>query len=262
MISETIQAMVSSISFEADISVLQRELPDWAARRVPSITRNALNDTVEEARFAEIDKIRGVFDRPTPFTQRAPLYRKATKDNLVAEVYVRDTPSGGSRPPSKFLGPEVRGGPRQHKAFELALIRAGIMRSDEFALPAIGQRRDAYGNLPGSLIVQILSQLRAMSEVGYLANRTAKSAARAKRKGTSRFFVPQSSRGELGIGRLPRGIYTRDGNRIRGVLMFVGRPTYRKRYDFGQASIAKASRVFEPYWMRHFYAELAKRTGR
>lgn len=252
----------ASIQFIPDISSIQKELPVWAAVRVPSITRNALNDTVEEARFAEVDKIRGVFDRPTPFTQRAPLYRKATKDYLVAEVYIRDDPNGSGRAPTKYLLPQVAGGGRQHKAFELALIRAGIMRADEFAIPAIGQQRDAYGNLPGSLIVRILSQLKAMSEVGYLANRTARSAKRNARRVTMRYFVPSGSRQERGIGRLPRGVYERRGTTIRGVLMFVARPAYRKRYDFGQATMAKVNRVFEPYWLRHFYAELAKQTGR
>ncbi len=251
----------ASLQFTADIASIQRELPAWAAVRVPSITRNALNDTVEEARFAEIDKIRGVFDRPTPFTQRAPLYRRATSSVLVAEVYIRDEPGAG-RAPTKYLLPQVAGGNRQHKAFELALIRAGVMRPDEFAIPAIGQQRDGYGNLPGTLIVRILSQLKAFSEVGYLANRTARSAKRNAKRVTMRYFVPSGARQERGIGRLPRGIYERKGNSIRGVLMFVARPRYRKRYDFGQATMAKVNRVFEPYWTRHFYAELAKHTGR
>ncbi len=78
----------------------------------------------------------------------------------------------------------------------------------------------------------------------------------------AQYFVPSAGGKQVrGLGRLPRGIYERRGNTIRGVLMFVGRPRYRKRYDFGQATMAKASRVFEPHWVRHFYAELAKQTG-
>lgn len=250
---------VLSLSFEADIAELAADLPVWASQRIPSITRNALNDAVEEARFAEVGKIRGVFDRPAPLTQKAPLYRKATRDHLVAEVYIRDDMAKGA-PPAKYLQPQVEGGQRRAKGFELALRRIGVMRGDEYAVPAIGMNRDAYGNLPGSLLVRILSQLRAFSEVGHMMNETARSRKR-KGKGSARYFVPSGFRAEKGIGHLPRGVYERQGNRIRAVMIFVsGAPSYRRRYDFGQAAIAKAERVFAPYWQRHFYAELAKRT--
>ena len=248
-----------SLSFEADIAALAADLPVWAAQRIPSITRNALNDAAEEARFAEMDKIRGVFDRPTPFTAKSPLWRKATKDHLVAEVFIRDEASKGT-PPAKYLQPQVEGGVRRAKAFELALRRIGVMRGDEYAVPAIGMNRDAYGNLPGPLLVRILSQLRAFNWAGYSANETARSRKR-KKAGSARYFVPSGFRAEAGIGRLPRGVYERQGNRIRAVMIFVsGAPSYRRRYDFGQAAIVKVERVFAPYWQRHFYAELAKRT--
>ena len=248
-----------SLSFEADIRQLEIDMPDWARNRIPSITRNALNDTADDARFAEIEKIRGVFDRPTLFIQRSPRYRKASREHLSAEVYIDD---GGSISPTKILDAEVGGGPRRPKRFELALRRSGIMRPDEFAIPAIGQQRDAFGNLPGPLIVRILSQLKAFAEVGYLANRTARSKARNAKRATVEYFVPSGARAERGIGRLPRGIYERRGKRIRAVMIFVsGSPRYGKRYDFGQASIAKAQRVFPAYWQRYFYAELAKRTA-
>lgn len=250
-----------SISFEADIAELAADLPAWATRRIPSITRNALNDAAEEARHAEAGKIRGVFDRPTPLTQKAALFRRATKDHLVAEVFIRDEAAKGTSP-AKYLRPQVEGGPRAPKRFEMALRRIGVMRADEYAVPAIGMQRDAYGNLPGALYVRILSQLHAFGEQGYKANETAKSRKRNLKLGNARYFVPSGHRAEKGIGRLPRGIYERQGNRIRGVVMFVAAPSYRRRYDFGQAAIAKVGRVFAPYWQRHFYAELAKRSTR
>jgi hypothetical protein len=251
-----------SVSFDVDIGSIRKEMPDWAERRIPSITRNALNDTVEDARFAEQEKIRGIFDRPTPLTQRAPLFRRATKENLTAWVFIRDEATKGTAP-SKYLQPQVAGGPRGAKRFEKALRAIGVLGPSEFAVPAAGYPRDAYGNLPGSLLVRILSQLRAFTEVGHAANETGTSRRRNRKRVQSRYFVPSSTgRQERGIGRLPRGVYERTGNRIRAVLIFVeGAPHYRKRYDFGQAAKAKAERVFWPYWQRYFYAELRKHTG-
>jgi len=250
-----------TISFAADISSLQREMPIWAQQRIPSITRNALNSTAEDAVHAEIDKIRGVFDRPTPFTERSvvfPRNLRATKDHLEAKIMLRDEASGGV-PPSKYLFQQVYGGARRPKSFELALRRAGVMRPDEFALPAIGFRRNAYGNMPGPTIVAILSQLKAFSEVGFKMNETAKSKRRkmveraGKRKG--RYFVPDEG------SKLRRGVYERVGKRIKAVLIFVRQPTYRARFDFGQATEAKARRVFAAYWQREFYREMQKATS-
>jgi hypothetical protein len=251
-----------SLSFEADIASIRKELPEWAQRRIPSITRNALNDSVTDAQFAETEKIRGVFDRPNRLTQRSPLYRKATTDSLTAWVFIRDEASGGTAP-AKYLMPQVMGGARGAKRFEVALRAIGVMRADEYAIPAVGFKRDQYGNVPGSTIVRILSQLRAMERfAGSMANETATSKARNIRAGKARYFVPQQGkRAERGISRLPRGIYERNGKGIRAVFIFVRQPTYRKRYDFGQAAKAKVERVFWPYWQRYFYAELKKHQG-
>lgn len=249
------------ISFESDISSIQAEMPLWAQQRIPSITRNALNDIADDAVFAERDKIRGVFDRPTPFTERAvvfPSHLRATKERLEAVVMLRDEAPGGV-PPAKYLAPEVQGGRRGDKSHERALKRAGIMRPDEYTIPAIGYRRDRYGNVPGPTITAIMSQLKVFSEVGFKMNETQQSRRRkriavgAGRK--ARYFVPKEGSG------LRRGVYERVGNKVRAVLIFVRQPTYRRRFDFGQATVAKAERVFEGYFNRYFYAELAKATG-
>lgn len=248
--------MFPSISFAADISSIQKEMPEWAQQRIPSITRNALNDTAEDMVSAELAKISGVFDRPTPFTaERAvefPRNQRATRDRLEAVINVRD---GAGVTPEKYLKAEIEGGPRAPKRFELALRAKGLMAIDEFATLAIGFKRDAYGNLPGSTVVSILSQLQAFSEMGFKANESARSKKRNIRAGKARYFVPKEGSG------LRRGVYERVGNRISAVVIFVRQPIYRKRFDFGQASVAKAERVFGAYWERHFYRELAKANG-
>lgn len=246
-----------TISFEADVSALSRDLPDWARNRIPSITRNALNDAARDAVEAERKKILGVFDRPTPFIQKAPIFARqdrATKDRLEAIVKIRDEASG--TPPSKFLRAEVLGGARKPKAFELRLRRAGIMREDEFATVAMGFRRNQYGNIPGSTLLAILSQLQAAEQfAGYAMNETSRSRARAGSKRTRRYFVPKEG------SSLRRGIYMREGTKITAVMIFVRQPTYSKRYDFGQAAAVKAQRVFAGHFRRYFDIEAAKRSA-
>lgn len=238
-----------TLSFEVDISSLSSELPKWAADRIPSITRNALNDTIEEARFAEMDRIRGVFDRPTPYVQRSPLFAEATKENLVAEVFIRHDSSRGGTPPAKILAAEVMGGARRAKAFELLLRRAGIMAGNEFAVPGRDTPADVHGNVPRSLITRIIAGVGR----GAVQRATGR-----RRRRASRFFVPAPG------SRLRRGVWEQIGPRqVRPALLFVTDvPDYQKRYDFGRATITLAERVFPAYWQRHFYAELAKHQSR
>lgn len=243
-----------TIDMKLDLSELERELPKLATDRIPSITRNALNDTAKDMVEAERAKIKGVFDGPTPFTQRAvvfPQNLRATKTLLEAEIVVNDDYAGK---PASYLRPQIFGGPRPPKRFETLLRNSGIMAPDEFATIAIGYRRNAYGNIPGPTLVAILSQLKSFAEVGFKANETKSSKKRAGKKRVARYFVPRDGSG------LRRGVYERVGKRIRAVLIFVRQPVYRARYDFGQAAEAKAVRVFGNHFFKHLAAEVAKAT--
>ena len=70
----------------------------------------------------------------------------------------------GSVPAWRYLGPQVAGGTRLTKSGERQLIEAGIMRSNEVIVPGQGIKRDAYGNVPGSIMNRILSDLGARAD--------------------------------------------------------------------------------------------------
>lgn len=245
-----------SVSFTADISRLEAELPDWAKNRLPSVIRNALNDTARDAVAAETERIAAVFDRPTPYTLKAvrfPSEKRATKDHLVAEIEVRDE-GGRGIAPVRYLWAEYEGGPRRAKRFEVALRRVGLMYPGEFGVVAKGYPTDAFGNLPGPLLVRILSQLQAFGQVGFRANETARSRKRNVKRGIARYFVPDAN------SKLRRGVYERQGPRIKPVIIFVRQPSYQKRWPFGDAARTTADRVMPIHIARYFAAEVAKRT--
>jgi len=224
------------ISFETDISSLAVELPKWANQRIPSITRNALNDVVKLAWQGERDRIRGVFDRPTPYIQKAPLYERATKETLTAEVYIPEVSTRGGTPKAKILAAQVRGGSRRAKGFELMLRRAGLMRSNEYAVPGRDTPLDNYGNVRRSLITRIVNQMGK------------------RRRGGYRYFVPKPG------SRLARGVWEEmRGRKVRPVLLFVtDAPDYRKHYPFGERAIDVARREFAPSWQHYWQRELTK----
>lgn len=251
-----------AITFKTDVERFAASIGGVAQRLIPEAARDALNDTAMDSRTAELGKIGGVFDRPVSLTKRAVLYRKASLTTLTARIFLLDELSGNGTPPAKYLTPQIKGGPRPAKGFEKRLRAAGVMRPDEFAIPAIGQPRDAYGNLPRGLINRVLSQLQAAGGSGYMANETSRSKRRNKHSRAVRYFVPSGYRQEKGISRLPRGIYERRGKAIRAVMIFVsGAPTYRRRYDFGQATLAKAGRVFGVHFSQRFRSAIAKHSA-
>lgn len=242
------------LSFDANIQEVEASLRDTEKWIVPYAASTALSRTAYDASQAESAKIRGVFDRPTPFTVKSVLYRKATADNLTYRIFLRDEARNGTAP-AVYLAPEILGGMRRPKPFELLLRSRGVMEQHEFAIPAIGIKRNAYGNLAGSVISKILSQLGARRDV--YQNTTATSRKRSKARNAAQYFVPNPSTQRA----LPRGVYERlSGRKIRLVLLFVGGPPrYRKRYDFGQAARAKAVRVFGSHFKAAFDQMLARR---
>lgn len=237
-------------------NVLAREFTALEQKNLPYATVQAANATAFAVRERWADAVPRIFDRPTALTMKAPLYTKATKDKLAATIYIRDEAFKGT-PPAKYLEPEVTGGARRLKRFERALQARGILPSGWFAVPGRGAELDAFGNLSGKQLVQILSQLRAFGEQGYSANETAdKRAKRNKReakKGQRRsdYFAVPTRRGGLAPGVYQR-VHTGFGRGTVPILIFVRRVSYRARYPL--FDIAKT--IFDRRFPDNFRREL------
>lgn len=205
--------------------------------QVPFVTAYALTKTAQDIKDEVVTVMARVFDRPTRFTINALYTKRATKYDLTAAVLFKE--GFGSIPAWRYLGPQVEGGRRAKKGFERALERAGILQANEFAVPARGVKLDSYGNLPGSIITQMLSALGANPDP--LSNTTAKSKKRNPNRGS--YFVLR------GVAGAPDGIYFRTGGRkASAFLIFVGQPHYRKRLPFYET----ARQVFQANFAKHF----------
>lgn len=205
----------------------------------------AINDTTKVLQPALQAEMTRVFDRPTRYILRSPWRELATKSNVVGRVYLR-YPGGKGIDPSRVLEAQVEGGSRHLKGSERALQRVGILPSGYYIVPGKGAKLDAFGNVPGSFLVQIISYFAAAGEQGYRANMTDKRKKalaknrRDKATGFKKINGVQyfATMGKLRDGRgahLAPGIYARRGTHgsdITPVLMFVRKPTYAKRLDF------------------------------
>lgn len=262
---------MTNIVVEFDTKRLERRLTALERKQLPYATQIALNNTAFKVR-GTVQKAMGLyFDRPTPFIVRSVLVEKATKETPVAQVYAREEPFP-TKSPKDYLLPHARGGTRLRKRSERLLQSKGVLGPNESIVPTKFIRLTKYGNVPGSTMVRILSQVRAFEEVGFKANITERSRGRSKQ--VPKYFIPS----EATRNRLPRGIYERYGRRprikrgprkgqlsdypenIRPVLLFVRQPTYRKTFPFDDIVRQDVRRRFR----REFFIGLrrALRTAR
>lgn len=234
-----------AINIRVDTSDVMRALRRLSKEDAPIVTAYALTKTAQDIKAAEIETMKEVFDRPTRFTLNALAVKPATKRNLSAEVFFKE--GFGSVPAWRYLGPQVEGGPRQHKSFEKRLIAAGHMKPDEFAVPGQGAKLDQSGNMTGPTIERILSQVQAAGGAGYQANATDSRRSKAKRKKSGNYFV-------LRAPNVAAGVYYRaPGEReLMPVIMFVKPPRYQKRFPFYERAQFVFSQRFLPHAMDGF----------
>lgn len=224
--------MAVTISVKIEAEAFRKSLNDLERRQAPFAIALGLTRTAQDVRQATIARMKRVLDRPTRFTLNAFRVSPATKRNPEASVGFREftQTSVGFR---SYLEPLEFGGKRPPKRFETLLRQKGVMRSDEFAVPARGLKLNRHGNIPASRIVQILSQLQAFNTAGFDANETEDSRKRAG-ENRARFFAVPSRRRER-VGGLAPGIYQRTGakkRKAKAILIFVRQPTYRAILGF------------------------------
>lgn len=256
---------------------------DRQAKQVRFAAIGALTDTAFECRKAVQRAMPQVFDRPTPFvvsgvkvTTPQTLQKlsaltsagglgpgKFGADPLVAVVSIDYEGRGKGPSPEQVLTAEVRGGSRGFKGAERRLQQVGLMAPGHYMVPAADilsqtEFTDAYGNVRGSLIRNLLSYLQAFSTDGFTANTKQKKkdriAARGKTQGGFAtingvvFFVSAGPRGSGGKQQhLPAGIWAKrgiGGSRVFPVFLFVSSPQYKVRLQFDTIVENMATRTF------------------
>lgn len=204
-----------------------------AGKQVRFATSVAMNRAAYKSLSDIQREVNDSFDRPTPWIQRSARYTKATKTNLEVTFGYDVWGNKQGVTASKVLNAEVKGGSRNLKRFEVALRRKGYLPEGYYAVPGQAAKElgmmDAYGNMKGGAIVQILSKLQAFQETGFSANVAGRRQSKAGRGRV--YWVGKPGR------RTPLGIWLIDEKhsgrgRLRPIMIFVRNVHYEKRYDF------------------------------
>lgn len=232
-------------SVKGDIREVEAHLSGLGKRQVPFATALALTRTAKFAQGKIAEEIKRSFDRPKPYTLNATKVIPATKQRLIAEVKIKDE-AVKSTPPVKWLAAEIYGGRRRLKAFEMLLVRQGVMPPGMVAVPTRAAPQDQYGNIEPSEINRMLSDLQARRDP--LQNTTRDSRRRRVRatKRAAYFYFstwPRNSR----TAHLAPGIYRRTQATgmvgpvrvgIRPILLFVSSARYKQRLRFFETADA------------------------
>jgi hypothetical protein len=234
--------MSIDIKISHNVREMQKQVAFLQRRHIPFATAKALTEIAITASKKVRRDMTQVLDRPTSYTLNSLRAEKATSDKLVSRVWVRSKrDAGNGNAPESFVLPNVAGGSRKMKRFEKAFIARRIMDVGSYAVAGSGLQLDAHGNIPSSVIRQILSYFgAAQTASGYIANMSLKTKERMA-KGTRKkygvtYFIAGAGLKGGGGGKLFPGIYKRIatgfGYAIKPIIMFVKRqPTYRQRLD-------------------------------
>lgn len=223
------------IDISVDLKGVMRGLDDVARRQVPFAMSVALNETAKAVQATEENKVRGVFDRPTPSTISAIYSTRSTKANLAVIIGVKDK-AGSNIPPAKYLRAQIEGGSRSSKRFEVALRAAGVLPHGYYVVHGEGVSLDVWGNQSRGQIVQILSWFKAFPESGRRSNMTDKRRAALIKGGRTRRAIEYFAVQPGDKSGLHPGIWQRVGfgfgKALQPVMMFVRQPRYAAAFDF------------------------------
>ena len=105
--------------------------------QVPFAIASGINDTLNDVKLEEERRLPVIFDRPTPFTRKGLMIRRASKARLAGELRYKDIQQ-------KYLRLQQTGGVRTPKGRALVV--------------PVGLRLNQFGNLPRGAIKRLLAR--------------------------------------------------------------------------------------------------------
>lgn len=212
---------------------LDRDFDSFQKKQIPFGTALALTSLGKRVAAAETQSMARVFDRPTPFTQRAMGVVAATKASQVATVYAKDIQAA-------YLSPFLSGGQQVLDGKKAILKPAGIALN-------------AYGNIPKGKIAALKGKPDTfVGPVTFRSGQTVSGVWQRPVRGTQR-------RGAHGVkgsnqlrSNLRQGITARTGLKL--LIRFADPVEVKERLPYE----ATASSVIERFYREDFAAGMGK----
>lgn len=168
-----------------DVNPMIKRLDALKAVQVPFATSLALNRIARDARVELREQMKAKFRNPVPFTLNSVYVKSSSKTDLYAEVGLKEFATKGN-PASKYLLPQITGGPAYATRFQKSLRIKGILAPNEYAIPTQSDylKLNQYGNVRPSQYTQILYSLQAFRDSSAFVYRK-----NAKKKNAYRYLA-------------------------------------------------------------------------
>ena len=230
-----------------NLAAFRKGLSEAHRKQVPFALATAVTDMAAAAKTDIQASMRTTFNQPKPYTLGAVFSTKASKTNLRAVVGLKDRGSGSGTPAWKFLAPEIQGGERNRKRFELRLGVPG------YALPAPGAQLDASGDISRTQLGQIIAAIGTDGPPPATAtiSKKPKRPYKGAKGNRAAYFLAKTKQS----GR-PVAIYQVVGKgEVRPVLYFdQNAPTYTPRWRLSDVVLESLNRsrvgAFERAWAK------------
>ena len=238
---------VQSVEFDLDHMIGKIDRVQYL--EVPYAASVAINRVAVLAKDAIRAEMPRAFDRPVPFTLNSLYLKVSTKTNLEAELGLRDFAPKGN-PASKYLAPQIYGGPAYATRFQKSLRFKGILAPTRYAIPTQSDnlRHNMYGNVSPGMYTEILYKLKAfrdMSAFSYGKH------SKTKRQVNNIFVITEGNT----KSNLYPGIYDRRGikNKEGALFYFRNTPDLPPKFPFHQIGSEAAANN----WNKEFGGALA-----
>lgn len=198
----------------AGLPEIQRMLGRLASDQMPYAISSALNTVAFKVQSTERQRMSAVFDRPTPLIRGAFRVEKATKQSLVARVFVDPKRAA-------ILQTHEQGGRRGDQKMEKFLRGKGWLPPGWRAIPTDKMPLNSYGNPKAGEVNKIIAGLPRKSGV----------------KGDKRrhFVIEAAASLHLSPG-IYRTLSKSKGAAIMKLYHFASTAQYQKRLGFEQSA--------------------------
>ena len=202
--------------------------------RIPGSIAWSLNKFAVWLREHEKQRMQYTFNKLNRFTQNAPLFKLATKQNPKMVFFLRDNAPGGNSP-DRYLAPQVTGGPVYVTRFSRALRRAGAIHGQDYVAHWDQGVRKATPGFISSLVSALTTQTGPIRKGAQYA-RNLRSQNKyfivGETKARTRSYrAPGKPKGDSGYRGY--GIYTKKGNKLDLVYHILKKPpTVPAKYDW------------------------------
>ena len=204
------------------VKKLLKAIGEVEKKDIPYVTMTATNNLAFDAKQTVEREIRSRLNVKRQSLTSQLRVKKATKSNPYALLFIDE-----GKWQYKTLAHHFKGGDRERKGMEKAMIYLGLMHRNEILTPSPGV------TIKPSVYVQMMSQVKLFYKSGFDANETKRSRYRNARKTRARYFVVTGK----SKSPLAPGVYARMPGHDRPICMLriSEKPTYRKRFDLGES---------------------------